>query len=108
VDHLTVDDDAWRGHDAEAHDLGDVGDLLQLDLNAGLFCRLRDGVGGHLAIAAAGAWNFDRFHSSHSLVEWQHPPLSEICTGEEQFQQFRGQQHLHFRGQSMHFRGHCM
>jgi hypothetical protein len=36
LDHLAVDDDAWRGHDAEAHDLGEVGDLLQFDLGAGI------------------------------------------------------------------------
>jgi hypothetical protein len=36
LDHLAVDDDAWRGHDAEANDLGEVGDLLQFDLGAGI------------------------------------------------------------------------
>jgi hypothetical protein len=53
--HLAVDDDAWRGHDAEAHNLGEFGDLLKLDLGAGIGRRPRDGVGGDLAVAAAGA-----------------------------------------------------
>ena len=81
VGHLAVDDDAGRGHDTEAHDLGDIGDLLQFDLDAGLFRRLCDGVGGDLAVAAAGTENFELFHSLSSFVELQHPPLPDSCTG---------------------------
>ena len=36
LDDLAVDDAAWRGHDAESNDLGEVGDLLQFDLGAGI------------------------------------------------------------------------
>ena len=86
LDHLAVDDDAWRGHDAEAHNLGEFGDLLKLDLGAGIGRRPRDGVGGDLAVPAAGAWSLGLFHSIHSLVELQHPPLPDGCTGGHPFE----------------------
>jgi hypothetical protein len=60
--YLAVDHHTGCRHDPEGHDCGDVRDLFDFDLDAGILRCLGDDIGCDLAIAAPAAEDLDLFH----------------------------------------------
>ena len=62
MDDLAIHNNAGGGHDAVAHDLRHVLDLLQFDLDAGGLRGILDQLVGGLAVGTTGAQYLDVFH----------------------------------------------
>ena len=62
MDNRLIDDDTRRGHYAIAHDLSDVSDFFEFDLQASLLGCDSDQIGRGLAVPATRARYLDMLH----------------------------------------------